>query len=640
MALQLQGVFTPPPSDPSSSYGSRPGAKRKRIDSSESSRSTEDNDIADRLGFTEERRRVGCPPLFQLPLERSLLRSEQSTPLSSLEPTYERILRDNYIAFSEIHYVQSMIEGLDFTDATISAEVAPTILIIADGRSNTFRRWLHAVTAIKQHLAELGAHDRIHVEIIDPALEQELYMDVIEHGHWANHFYNSNLRQRVLNLISTTSRLQYLWQTIDLVRLGPSSEPHLNPITISIICSMAAEEADWIFVEDEITRILHSFDLPEPIEVNFGLGEIELAAFPLDDRKVKKEHAHERFQIPYSSVVNMGSDFGHGKEFLLPSEPLSEGETSRGTANTMGGWVRVTFKNNTTQILGLTNYHCMRAGISGFTLSPVGAEEPPQPGHGLYSSDMDGFTRHDSERLKLTSLESPSRRRHRITVKIDQDYLDRFSDPQKEQFHAERIQFFDRNRQKFAKPFMGSGYKRRTETNGRLDWALLEPFDSKRIGRNLVPYHTQWPSGMLECLPRCAANHDFVLKGIVSPGAIHERIFMIGGMTGPIGAEFSETRSDISMRHDDSLDMEKSREHLYIPNTSETGKENGFGRRGDSGSFVFTDSGEWAGLFFGGGKRAHVAKRHGYFQDATEVINDIIAFSKSTPDEIVAIELI
>jgi hypothetical protein len=54
------------------------------------------------------------------------------------------------------------------------------------------------------------------------------------------------------------------------------------------------------------------------------------------------------------------------------------------------------------------------------------------------------------------------------------------------------VAFFDQDKQYFGRLAFASGYMRRTKTDGRLDWALIDPISEDRVGGNALPSEQDW----------------------------------------------------------------------------------------------------------------------------------------------------
>lgn len=209
-------------------------------------------------------------------------------------------------------------------------------------------------------------------------------------------------------------------------------------------------------------------------------------------------------------------------------------------------------------------------------------------------------------------LEAPSRRKHNYTmqdlagcIRDLQNTLGPLSNPKHvkevqarlaalQHQYDEKKRFFDEGKHILGRPWMSSGFKRRTIDNGRLDWALINFEDNRRIGSNQIPPASQWPDP-----DRAPLESGNILNGIapIKDPQARTTVFKVGARTGPTRGKYSHIKPDVRMPDDDRLGMPDSSEHSFVYSGSQ---EQLFGIRGDSGAFVFTLDGKLIGVLFGG----------------------------------------
>lgn len=144
--------------------------------------------------------------------------------------------------------------------------------------------------------------------------------------------------------------------------------------------------------------------------------------------------------------------------------------------------------------------------------------------------------------------------------------------------------------------FACSGFRERTSLNGRIDIALLDILPGK-LGDNTVPDAGLWSGQFSAPTDACGIR----LQGIRS---CDERehlgiVYKVGSATGGTTGRFNEISTTCRMHWDKHVDMEDnvSTEYCFVadPQPNEP-----FTDHGDSGSFVFTEDGEWVGVVWGG----------------------------------------
>ena len=638
----------PTPSATTSSSAVR--AKRRRINnSSEESASSADSSVS-QTGFTQERYRVGAPPLEILPLHEIPPSASLNAKFLELESRMEAICSFRNIPSDEMALRNRVTPGE-------SSGGTPTILIKAPWNTNSSNSWLLCVNDLRELLID-NELAYISVEVLAQELFVPQFMGSIVRSDAIYAFWDSVLEPKVVDLLESYPRLVGKWRTIDVLRIGSQPTVERNPVTISINVDEDLNEGDWLSAEADIQELVRGCD-PSLHDVNVVIerGDVCLSSFPLRPPHHAAKDEGDILRDPYATCIPMGGDFGSAQYFNSnPSKTELHGQSA-----TLGGYFIIDIAGQSSMKVGVTNYHAIRPAIDGFEImdNPVNPAIPLENhsaanGRDLQNTDRNGIHPDFSSRF-LMKLEAPSRRKHNFTV-LDHEneiastkaILSSTKVPKvktnlrqklqhKEVLLRQKIDFFDNDKHYLGIPYLASGFHRRTPDNARLDWALLE-VESERLGENRVPYDDAWkdiqnaPPCIGELLSGVASFREFgTAEGSVTP----HMVFKVGGCTGPTRGVFSEIRSSVSMKWDSVMGIKtKSREYVYIARPGADislfghGPGRAFGLPGDSGSFVFLGDGRLVGLQWGGptGKdnQNNIVI---YFTDARDLIDDIYNFT-------------
>ena len=137
-----------------------------------------------RLGWTNQRRRIGSPPLVELPLRRHSLEDSPEEPVKlqydSLQPQIEQALRTNNVKNFEV----DLVLRVDYA-ATLGAL---TIFVHAEADATYQQSWPDAIEEIRGILDSNGLTAErigrpIYIEIMDPVYEAHWAFDPIDPDH-------------------------------------------------------------------------------------------------------------------------------------------------------------------------------------------------------------------------------------------------------------------------------------------------------------------------------------------------------------------------------------------------------------------------------------------------------------------------
>ncbi|KAK4155595.1 hypothetical protein C8A00DRAFT_31542 [Chaetomidium leptoderma] len=209
----------------------------------------------------------------------------------------------------------------------------------------------------------------------------------------------------------------------------------------------------------------------------------------------------------------------------------------------------------------------------------------------------------------------------------------------------DKIAFFDQDRHLFGKVWAGSGYTRRTKTNGRLDWALIEPISQDRVkggqgqgqGINVLPDRDEWKSTQL--LPRYMPYSPTFGTPLKPPPDGKRNLdqlgkddlgYKIGTSTGATVGVFNSVQTDCKIGDEKYMGLKNpySTEYTFIGHAHHS-PDGRFGDFGDSGAVVFDEEGRALGLLFTG-QSPNQCPPYGinFVIPIEDVFEDIKAFSK------------
>ncbi|KAI4136456.1 MAG: hypothetical protein LQ341_005606 [Variospora aurantia] len=141
-----------------------------------------------------------------------------------------------------------------------------------------------------------------------------------------------------------------------------------------------------------------------------------------------------------------------------------------------------------------------------------------------------------------------------------------------------------------------------------------------RAGWGTTWFHLHPPGRQTHQPPIVACGK--MLAGLDSPseGTALGRVFKIGARTGATTGNFSNIKSQVKMAWDKEYNLPVSTEFCFIADPSTLARP--FMCQGDSGSWVFTQEGKWAGTGFGGSVKAGVTTQAiGYVTDAQAILD-------------------
>jgi len=481
------------------------------------------------------------------------------------------------------------------------------------------------------------------VEMICNNLVREKYLSPLDGGGLYPRILAAwpEIKAKIRQVLQSSPAAVDCMTCIALFKLG--FDPMLsNPKTVYISLSYDSVETGWPPVLAQIQSLLDSygFGLHAHLEHNFPSP---LAEFPLlpstttpTDAEVVEKTVHFNMALPETleTTVNAGADIG---ATTYVSEAGPDQQLSNPSVGTLGGWLEIRVEGRAGwQIVGLTNYHIVRPCLTGYHVTRTGkallASGPVEEGTALYKADEEGLRTEGIRKRK--KMENPTRAKLNFSLQLNRDTIDEIrSDPRQGQNAIDDLEikeehwlaFFDRNKHILGSVPYASGYLQRTNQNGRLDWALIRPAGSDRVGENLLPTSQEWQDrGYMRRHPFCSGG------SITSPQqgtstSIHDMnkgdlVYKIGASTKCTIGQFDALKPDCVIKEERYMQGREanlvSTEFMFIGV-----QDLPFARWGDSGSIVWDRYGCAVGLLFRG---QSPSQSHGWFAYVTP-IEDVFA---------------
>ncbi|KAF4499489.1 hypothetical protein FAGAP_4339 [Fusarium agapanthi] len=579
--------------------------------------------------------RTASPELRRLPLFRSKTRH--------IPPVFGKEIQETM--YKEVHSVlrarklktPDTIVDIQMREQPDAPETAqPTILVITPwvfGKEEEALRvaTVEYITKMSTRLIrDAGDNEtQLHVEIIAPELSTCIYFAPVRNEpqlfqQWNN--LRSMVNRRLNAHLSTRGRMTL----IALLRYGLDPCSSRNPITIYISVNYDSEEEHWQSVIDDIQSSMVKFGYPElPVHIEHNVG-IHAADFELllptgDRRQIldKLSAGNLRIDGDYKQKIDLGDPIGAAR---YVDKGKDKGNPLVGT---FGCYIEIKKKGSSVwEKYGLTNYHVVRPAFTGFKLevSDKGKAEiaSPEVRSNLYRVDNDGFK--PSSMIPSVSFECPPRIKHNFTIwaindeisQIEKDQAETLSNgtPQQQKATSDRLDaqkkdlveekaaklaYFNKGLHTIGKLYATSGFKDRTDDQGRLDWALVK-INKSRVGSNQLPGQETWKKWGVDA-PRRTYDQPLGQQTMsISPNpptGMQRTIngWKMGATTGATAGEFHEIKFQVDLADDRYLGVQTSTEIAFQSCNFNIGP---FSSHGDSGSVVYDELGGIVGLLFRG----------------------------------------
>lgn len=559
-------------------------------------------------------------------------------------------------------------------DALTRADMIPTLYMNAEWKHDSQDTWPVAMREIVnfmyRYLRQHECNDEVFAEII--AFERTIpkYLSCPPHIPGLAEKWPS-LQEELISMLDSFPATSKFVNTVGLFRLGFYEDKDMNPTTVYISLDSGSDETGWGAVCDQLKEFLRSEGWGI-LDVHLEHNHLEQDVFqPLVQKgtpySLEKKIAENDLEITgrYQRTVNLGDGLGAAQYIKAP-----DGSLYSSLIGTLGCYIEVRYKGSCRwQKLALTNYHVIRPCLDGMVLNlnmtprelggnpaetsdqnraTAASTGTPVTGSELLRADFTGF-RHFDHSPKM--VESPSRIKHdytmwRLNNRIQWDNQKK-SNPSQEAERSQRLKelqeekaeksaFFDQGRNILGRVMYASGYGRRSQRNGRLDWALIEVYQARQ-GENRLPQETVWQKTFLR---KDWCPHQDTFGALLKHPSqslrtmdLGTRVWKCSTITGVTGGTYSEYRVSCSIRRDRHVDnaARRSAELVIVGEVPPgSGKRECFAGHGDSGAVVFDHSGRVVGLLFAAQTPQQIQSGDGYtlVTPIEEVFEDIKVFSQ------------
>ncbi|KAL8752665.1 MAG: hypothetical protein Q9199_005589 [Rusavskia elegans] len=521
-------------------------------------------------GYTSQKYRVGCPPLQILPLETTLIDYDNETyvAIRGYMDVFTLALTTRGVQLNgddPIEFVYRKIEGQTLAPQHM------TLAVKALWNDGCTQQWLDAADALRGTLRSNPMTSSVRVEIIAWQLTRARITEPLEEAHPIVYAW-PGIRHQLLDILCQSPFVKDSWQTIVVLRRGYviprdwddwSDEPDPTSVALLIVMSYDVDPWQWYGLEHSIEQLLLEHDM-SAVQVEIERGANVRSVFALGPPTIESEEPGDVIRGPYSFSVGLGADCGPARDF-----EQGRGQPIPGPYGTIGGLVTLSGADGTHKKMAVLNYHVARDVFRGTSFataadgSAIRAEVPDE-------SEVDFIDRNGmagTQNRKDMLLESPSRRKHNYTMQelantiaTIQVELNAATDPAHVQDAQSRLtreqekynnkkQFFDDDKQSLGRPWLASGFTRRTSYNAR-----------------------------------------------------KEKVFKVGARTGLTACKKSALMADCRFPNDGRLGLKPSSEHCFVRSIIQSSATAPVycGQKGDSGAFVWTRNGMLMGQLFGG----------------------------------------
>ncbi|KAM0562359.1 hypothetical protein ACHAPJ_002048 [Fusarium lateritium] len=608
--------------------------------------------------------RAAHPVLRPLPLEVANLPTSTSDVLDRAESTIlerTREILEQHDLFddqkTEIDIVARRVPNAHHT-------AVPTLLILTTwtdhpDTKDTWKKAVHDLVNLIQVISKHGTTNiTLHVEMMAFELSLPKYLGpVLDEPKLDTDW--PKIRSLVCHCLESYETTCYSWQTIAIFRLGFMPDHSKNPVTVYISVNQSSDETQWEAILQHIQKALDNHGW-KSLHVLIEHNTITTSTFHLMPPEGPKDEILERaidnnlvIEGKYSVPVNLGTSISMAKYI-----PKVDGTLVCPLSGTLGCYIELkTTKKKDWNAFGLTNWHVVRPAFDGFSIIAKESRNdvgPAKTHSDLWERDRKGWSPRDPA---PELAESPSRTKHNYTIwwlKREIETLeDRKADPnftftpedeedlkalQKER--DEKIKFFDEGHTLFGRLYAGSGF-RRTANNHRLDWALIEPSESRQGSIHLPGRETwkakysrkNWPSS--ETFDRILQGQSSSICHEIDDGArlnthpLVKDAWKVGTTTEATAGYFHKYKPFVRLTDEAYMGLGPSKEYVFQAYKSMGPKGNdSFSLPGDSGSVVFDHKGGVVGLLFSGQTPNNTRLGYSFVTPIEHVFDDIKAWSK------------
>jgi hypothetical protein len=270
----------------------------------------------------EEDYRTGGSRLCQLPIAVNTVNPDSRARRAwdqSLKSEVIKVLKKWEIEYEGPHLLQRRWHY----DRDSTVEETETIMIGAF-KNEEDSRWYQACVEIRQ-LCLSHKLPTLNVEIADPRGLIPTRSYGVEQGHAIIGVWHA-LKQQIRTILAETD-----WIAIDVLRRGKCPIPGDNPVTIVVTIEVGSV-FDWIDVREQIVSVLDPRKLLD-VAVDIGRGRVW---YRFTNRQVWLKES-------WQEEASIGGSIGCCSR--------------KSESGTLGGFVELTFPDDSTRVLGLTCFH-------------------------------------------------------------------------------------------------------------------------------------------------------------------------------------------------------------------------------------------------------------------------------------------
>ncbi|KZF25175.1 hypothetical protein L228DRAFT_280431 [Xylona heveae TC161] len=516
-----------------------------------SPKSTDETALLNGESFHWEPFRAGAPgPLPWLPVRiLPIVKGDQRiiNGWELVRPLIGPVLRDWKIDYRSF----TILRRRPYENATFQHKFESDITLVVSAKFQFDDSWKNAISEIR---AILRSNDlaEVVVEFIDPCTApSKNFLPIMEDDPIVSVW--EGMRLDVRKALETCP-----WTSINVVRkekMDVSEDKY--PVTIVVIVPV---DDHRLFVEEyeKLKAICRRYGFRDmEVQILHGPGPLwpGRTVEPILSSDAFVNRLASALEIPrpdtYSRRVAMGVSMG----------PRGSADIRNGS---FGGYVELIDPKSGKShgIFGLTCYHVIEPAI-------------PKERQAVYAEQ--GIDPSDSLGRSLV-LEQPGFKDH---SKYMQTYKD-------DDVEKERMKVFWDNHKTLGTVFCGSGLRRKLGDH-IMNWALVAA-EKDRIGDNSLPSGPD--NWAFESTEHLEARSIFAGKCLSTVGKLldEEFVFKKGKASGCQVGLRTAIKSEVRIPGD-----RESTEHAFVGLA-----RSAFGEDGDAGSMVFSKSGQWLGLFWGG----------------------------------------
>ncbi|KAI9680688.1 MAG: hypothetical protein M1817_004128 [Caeruleum heppii] len=506
--------------------------------------------------------RQGSPALLPSPLDTFVIQT--GDPFTAAYEALRKPLEDALVHRGINTWMIDVLRRRPKHEPRLDPRIVVTITTDSDDRE----AWTLAINDIRELLVAAGWDD-VWVEILHPRGFRTVYNSPVD----SKATIVQDWPRIIARILPVLEQCGYDWRAVDVIKRGYSQREDHNPTTI-LITSPELCRRVWDGPMQAIRSICREEGYPDLVV------------------EARKGQSY-RYNSRYPTRAPSGADIGSG-----------DGDVS----GTLGGYIRLQWSDGSSQVYGLTCFHCVappddRLARSGKNfgpedLSPVSvawAKDVPtiftvyEPSPAKHKQEFDECTKLIREHAELLLQIQDE---YKVSESIDSHakYQDLRRQTANYQAAIEcwlaTMNALGTLPRRFGTFVAGSGLRVSTDTGCSLDWALIE-VDPGRQGINEIPHHPNFIR-----LPSTDTIH--YTNDLTSGLGVRKKGRRTGITEGFVNPIPSLVRFPNNL-DDDRKSIVTNEWLILSPSSAES-----FAEQGDSGAFVVDYIGMLAGMVLGG----------------------------------------